>query len=405
MKIIFFDKNKEVCEAVKNSKILKDFKVKNCDLQEIEADALSTCSNPYYNFTGGIDTVIAKEFNLKQGGEWLEVSKGNDKIKNIILNETVRSDLSTNHKLVRKAYVNFFNLAKNNNWDSIAFCGFGIGVGNLKIDDMVKALEDAYRMYLTLINKDNVKLIDINNITVNNITNLQMEYCHYAQMESCYYAQMEYCYSAQMKSCYSAQMKSCDYAQMKSCKSAQINSCNNAQMKSCYSAQMKSCDYAQMEYCHYAQINSCDYAQINSCYELFILNCSGVSDYCYIISHNSDIKEKNKCTKKDFKKIFISQFLQEDGKYIAYKYLTKDMKSPIADNKIKYEIGKEYKEKCDKDIKNDCSYGINLATKLWCEKEKKEDDIIVEFEFNPKDTVVPNKTDGKFRVSKCKCIR
>ena len=46
---------------------------------------------------------------------------------------------------------------------------------------------------------------------------------------------------------------------------------------------------------------------------------------------------------------------------------------------------------------------MKLKFKVW-DKENKINGIYVEFEFEPKYAVVPENSDGKFRVSKAKCI-
>jgi len=140
--------------------------------------------------------------------------------------------------------------------------------------------------------------------------------------------------------------------------------------------------------------------QAKYCYELFLYKCNGYVTTCYTIQHKCNLKEINPKEEDDFRDIFLSQFKDN----IAYKFLTSDWKSPIAGNKIEYEIGKEYKEKCDNNVDTDCSYGINLATLSWCLENKQEDSILVAFKFDPKDAIIPNDTDGKFRVPRAKCL-
>ena len=91
----------------------------------------------------------------------------------------------------------------------------------------------------------------------------------------------------------------------------------------------------------------------------------------------------------------------------AFKFLDKDMASPINDKKITYEVGKEYAKKVNKDKKEVCGAGLNVATLEWCIRENTlgKGAVFIEVEFNPKDMVVPYFSDGKFRVSRFKVVR
>ena len=60
--------------------------------------------------------------------------------------------------------------------------------------------------------------------------------------------------------------------------------------------------------------------------------------------------------------------------------------------------------KVDKDLNEQCSYGINLATLAWCLSEKQEGYRLFLIEFKFKDAVCPIGSDGKFRVKSCRRI-
>jgi hypothetical protein len=91
----------------------------------------------------------------------------------------------------------------------------------------------------------------------------------------------------------------------------------------------------------------------------------------------------------------------------AFKFLDKDMTSPIQNTKIKYEVGKTYKSKINKNKLEECGEGLNVATLEWCLRESGGDlgKKYIEVEFDPKDVIVPYFSDGKFRVKKLKVIR
>ena len=68
-------------------------------------------------------------------------------------------------------------------------------------------------------------------------------------------------------------------------------------------------------------------------------------------------------------------------------------------NYIKHRI---FSADLDKDIKKDCSLGINLATFSWCLNAFTDKTYhLFMFKFNVKDAVCPVGSDGKFRVKKC----
>ena len=98
-----------------------------------------------------------------------------------------------------------------------------------------------------------------------------------------------------------------------------------------------------------------------------------------------------------------SLLTNQPNRLIAYKYLTKQMQSPIQNKKITYKVGKEYTEKVDDNRSKDCGKGLNIASLEWCLKGTQgnlDDYIYIEVSFDPKDVVVPYFSDGKFRVSK-----
>ena len=345
MKIIFFDTNKELCNLAKT---IPEIEVKNCDLSEIEADAISTASNPDFTFGGGIDAILAKRFYLKQS-KWLDIQKGDDKIKNVVLNITVNLNLSTSKELIRQAYINFFNVAHNQRWETVAVCGFGSGIGNLPNSTVIEALKEAVDMYQTLLGKKNVELKDIKNVFIYNVWAMT------------------------------------------------ATNCENMTATNCGNMTATNCEFMTA--------TNCGGMYLITCFWIIALYSNGQADKCYFKDkHKSGFRITNPKKEKDWTEVWCEQFKATDGKYYAYKYLTKEWESPMSSTKIKYEIGKEYKEKCDENIDASCSYGINLATLDWCKKENNCGGAYVKFEFKLKDAVVPKKTNGKFRVGRCICL-
>src|SRR3990167_2406816 len=253
MKIIFFDKNKKLCELAKT---IPEIEVRNCDVSDISADAISTASNPDFSFSGGIDAELAKRFGLKKG-DWLDIQKGDAKIKNIVLNITVNSDLTATKELVRKAYANFFNAAKNQNWETVAICGFGSGIGCLPDSTVIEALREAVDMYQTIVGLKNFNLLDIKNLFLNKINNLILTDCGSATMTNCWSATMTNCWSAKMTDCAYAKMTDCGSAKMTDCWSAKMTDCEYAKMTDCGSAKMTDCAYAKMTDCGSDEMTDC----------------------------------------------------------------------------------------------------------------------------------------------------
>ena len=413
MKIIFFDKNKELCEMAKT---IPEIEVKNCDLSKIKADAISTASNPNFTFGGGIDAILKERFNLKKG-EWLEIQKGDDKIKNVVLNITVDNELITSKELIRKAYINFFNVAKNEGWETVAVCGFGSGIGSLPNSTVIEALREAVDMYLTITNQGKLKveIIGVNNLKLDKIDNLKITECGYATITECGYATITECGYATITSCGYATITSCGTAKITECGNAiitkcwvaKITACGDSTITECWVAKITECGSATITACENATITECEYAKITACWNIIALYSSGTADKVFFADkHKSEFEITNPYKKTDYKKCFLNKFKEKsDGKYYAYKFLTPEWESPINSLKLKYEVGKEIEEKCDKNVKEECSCGINLASLSWCKRNNNDkNNIYVKFEFDIKNAVVPNNSDGKFRVSKCLCV-
>ena len=92
----------------------------------------------------------------------------------------------------------------------------------------------------------------------------------------------------------------------------------------------------------------------------------------------------------------------EKGFAYAYKITTKEGEG-IYQGGINYTKGKVFSvDSVDKDVNEQCSYGINLATYRWClEAKQTTSQRLFMFKFNVSDCVCPVASDGKFRVRKC----
>ena len=97
------------------------------------------------------------------------------------------------------------------------------------------------------------------------------------------------------------------------------------------------------------------------------------------------------------------KYTKTKGDLIAYKSFGENYCLPETwqikeDSIIKNEL--------DKDRRNTCGYGINVATKKWCENNCRKQiwRVLIKKE-DLKDAVVPYATSGKFRVGKVKLLK
>ena len=104
----------------------------------------------------------------------------------------------------------------------------------------------------------------------------------------------------------------------------------------------------------------------------------------------------------------LSELEMDDKFYYAYKTVGLDYENSIVTQygKIKYEVGKSYKEeKVDTNTKNNCGAGLNVGTLMWCLTNNQGRILLVQISKKDNQIIVPDESDGKFRVSKLKVIR
>ena len=183
---------------------------------------------------------------------------------------------------------------------------------------------------------------------------------------------------------------------------------NNADLRSANlsyanlrSATLSSADlsYADLSYANlsYADLRSADLSYATLRYATL-----SYANLRYANLRSADLSSANNINKY-YATDLSSLLTNQPNRLIAYKYLTKQMQSPIQNKKITYKVGKEYTEKVDDNRSKDCGKGLNIASLEWCLKGTQgnlDDYIYIEVSFDPKDVVVPYFSDGKFRVSK-----
>ena len=91
---------------------------------------------------------------------------------------------------------------------------------------------------------------------------------------------------------------------------------------------------------------------------------------------------------------------------IAYKLVTEDYTGPFYSG-IEYRVGTEVSvEEWDSDPAKDCGPGINLATLDWVLGEWRKGYRVLQVECYPAEGIcVPDASDGKFRVKRCKVLK
>jgi uncharacterized protein YjbI with pentapeptide repeats len=95
------------------------------------------------------------------------------------------------------------------------------------------------------------------------------------------------------------------------------------------------------------------------------------------------------------------------GKIRLYKLVDADGRSPIqATGKLTYVKGQTYEvANADTDPEKDCGAGINVASLDWCIREWSEGRRILVVEFTAADIAcIPNGSDGKIRLHRCKVV-
>jgi hypothetical protein len=107
-------------------------------------------------------------------------------------------------------------------------------------------------------------------------------------------------------------------------------------------------------------------------------------------------------------KFDLSKLERHNGRVRAFKYTTKEGKSPTrtGPEALTYQVGDVIEVvDADTDKSADCSYGINLGTQDWIKKNRYGENRVFACEFEIEDlAAVPSGSDGKFRVFKCEVM-
>jgi hypothetical protein len=124
----------------------------------------------------------------------------------------------------------------------------------------------------------------------------------------------------------------------------------------------------------------------------------------------ADLRDANLRGATGYNKYAIQPLLMlqhQSGKIAAFKMVSPNGKSPIADEQIQYEIGKTYKvTNADTDEHRLCGAGLHAATLPWINQNWSKGNRLLEVQFTAKDiAAIPLTSDGKFRVHKLKVVQ
>jgi len=103
----------------------------------------------------------------------------------------------------------------------------------------------------------------------------------------------------------------------------------------------------------------------------------------------------------------LMMLLDQPGPIRAYKLVGADGRNRLHTAKrVEYVIGQDVSvDNADTDSHSDCGAGINVATLPWCLNWWKLGDRILVVEFTAADIAcIPQSTDGKFRLHRCKVV-
>jgi uncharacterized protein YjbI with pentapeptide repeats len=105
-----------------------------------------------------------------------------------------------------------------------------------------------------------------------------------------------------------------------------------------------------------------------------------------------------------YRRTALMMLLDQPGAIRAYKLVNANGEGPF-NGGIQFEIGGSYQVSNADTTENLCGAGINLATLDWCMKEWRLGYKILVAEFVAADiAAIPEGTDGKFRVHRCKIV-
>ena len=163
-----------------------------------------------------------------------------------------------------------------------------------------------------------------------------------------------------------------------------------------------------------ANLSDVDLSEVNlSGADLSGANLFGADLSCTNLSHadlsgtnlfGADLSEAKGIIQQQYTPLML--LFEQSSTIRAYKLTKADGTGPYNDGII-YSVGKTYEvNDANTDPFEHCAAGINVATLDWCLREWRTGYRIFVVEFTKEDiAAIPNGTDGKFRLKKCKVVR
>ena len=200
-------------------------------------------------------------------------------------------------------------------------------------------------------------------------------------------------------------VRACDNSTVRACDNSTVIACGNSTVRACGNSTVRAYNNSTVRACDNSTVRAYNNSTVEACGNVQVLNRQfdgkiNVKGNARIVHDPENINE------------FIDFHGIEHTKTTAtfYKAVRKDSNGIYRADRDKnfiYEIGKYKTEKCDSNVKEDCSYGIHISTLNWALNFGKNWNNLAILEVKTKisDIVLPEGSDGKVRTSKVKVIR
>ena len=224
-------------------------------------------------------------------------------------------------------------------------------------------------------------------------------------VEACDNSTVEAYDNSTVKACGNSTVKAYDNSTVIAYDNSTVIACGNSTVRACGNSTVRAYNNSTVRACDNSTVRAYNNSTVEACGNVQVLNRQfdgkiNVKGNARIVHDPENINE------------FIDFHGIEHTKTTAtfYKAVRKDSNGIYRADRDKnfiYEIGKYKTEKCDSNVKEDCSYGIHISTLNWALNFGKNWNNLAILEVKTKisDIVLPEGSDGKVRTSKVKVIR
>ena len=222
-------------------------------------------------------------------------------------------------------------------------------------------------------------------------------YSNPAIVRNSYYYSVRACDNSTVEAYDNSTVEACDNSTVEAYDNSTVRACGNSTVRAYNNSTVRACDNSTVRAYNNSTVEACGNVQVLNRQFDGKINVKGNAR---IVHDPENINE------------FIDFHGIEHTKTTAtfYKAVRKDSNGIYRADRDKnfiYEIGKYKTEKCDSNVKEDCSYGIHISTLNWALNFGKNWNNLAILEVKTKisDIVLPEGSDGKVRTSKVKVIR